>query len=56
MRGTDSRVAGWLGAVKFVTLIFRLFAASGRLVFFLFPVLLAGFFGYRSSAGVSVHR
>ena len=56
MRGTDSRVAEWLGTVKFVTLIFTSFAASGRLVYFLFSVLLAGFFGYRSSAGVSVHR
>ena len=51
MRGTDSRVAGW-----FVTLIFRSFVASVTLVFFLFPVLLAGFFGFGSSAGISVHR
>ena len=56
MRGTDSRVAGWLGGVKFVTLIFTLFVASVTLVFFFFLVLLTGFFGFRSPAGVSVHR
>ena len=56
MRGTDSRVAGWLGGVKFVTLIFTSFVASVTLMFFLFLVLLTGFFGFRSPAGVSVHR
>ena len=56
MRGTDSRVAGWLGGVKFVMLIFTSFVASVTLVFFLFLVLLTGFFGFRSPAGVSVHR
>ena len=56
MRGTDSRVAGWLGGVKFLTLIFTSFVASVTLVFFLFPVLLARVFGFRSPAGISVHR
>ena len=56
MCGTDSRLAGWLSGVKFVTLIFTLFVASVMLVFFLFPVLLAGVFGLRSPAGISVHR
>ena len=41
MRGTDSRLAGWLGGVKFVMLIFTLFVASVMLVFFSFSVLLS---------------
>ena len=56
MCGTDSRVAGWLGGVKFLTLIFTLFVASVTLVFILFPVLLVEFFGFRLPAGISVHR
>ena len=36
MRGTDSRVAGWLGGVKVVTLIFTSLFAPVTLVFFSF--------------------
>ena len=35
---------------------FTLLFASVTLVFFLFPFLLAGFFGFRSPAGISVHH
>ena len=42
MRGTDSRVAGWLGGVKFVTLIFTSFVASVTLVLFFFLFCSAG--------------
>ena len=54
--GKDSMMAGWLNGVNLLTLIFTSFVASVTLVFFLFPVLLVGFFGFRSFAGISVYR